>query len=44
LGPYTLVSCTAGPGFEFADFELLSQRAELAAELRRAQPAAAAFI
>jgi predicted cupin superfamily sugar epimerase len=44
LGPYTLVSCVVGPGFEFADFELLSERTELAAELRRVQPEAAALI
>ena len=26
LGPYVLVTCTVGPGFEFADFELLADR------------------
>jgi predicted cupin superfamily sugar epimerase len=44
LGSYTLVSCTVAPGFEFADFELLSDNAELAAELGRTQPDAATFI
>jgi predicted cupin superfamily sugar epimerase len=44
LGGYTLVTCTVAPGFEFADFELLSDRPELAAELRRTQPEASAFI
>jgi len=24
LGPYTLVGCTVGPGFEFADFQFVS--------------------
>jgi predicted cupin superfamily sugar epimerase len=44
LGGYTLVSCTVAPGFEFADFELLSDREDLAAELRRTQPEASSFI
>jgi predicted cupin superfamily sugar epimerase len=44
LGGYTLVSCTVAPGFEFADFELLSDRDDLAAELRRSQPEASPFI
>jgi len=35
LGAYTLVGCTVGPGFEFADFELL------AAEIRSITAAAA---
>jgi predicted cupin superfamily sugar epimerase len=26
LGAYTLVACTVGPGFEFADFEMMSDR------------------
>ena len=26
LGSYTLVVCTVGPGFEFADFEMMSDR------------------
>lgn len=44
LGSYTLVNCTVAPGFEFADFELLAERAELAAELRCALPDAVPFV
>jgi uncharacterized protein len=44
LGSYTLVSCAVAPGFEFADFELLAERAELAAELGRALPEALEFL
>lgn len=44
LGSYTLVNCTVAPGFEFADFELLAERPELAAKLRRALPEAAALL
>lgn len=44
LGSYTLVSCTVAPGFEFADFQLLAERPELAAELGRALPDAVAFL
>ena len=42
VGPYVLVTCTVGPGFDFADFELLADRPEersrlaaLSAELAR---------
>jgi predicted cupin superfamily sugar epimerase len=44
LGSYTLVSCAVAPGFEFADFELLAERAELAVELGRALPEAVRFL
>ena len=44
LGTYSLVCCAVGPGFEFADFELLGDRAERAAELGRALPEAARFV
>ena len=44
LGSYTLVSCTVAPGFEFADFELLTERAELAVEIARILPGAARFL
>jgi predicted cupin superfamily sugar epimerase len=44
LGAYSLVCCTVAPGFEFADFELLGDRAELAAELGRALPEAQRFV
>lgn len=43
-GAYTLVTCTVAPGFEFADFEILADHGELAAELRRASPEAVPFI
>ena len=43
LGPYTLVGCTVGPGFEFSDFELLSNRSQAAEALFSALPEAAAF-
>lgn len=33
-GDYTLVGCTVGPGFDFADFALLDDRADEARELR----------
>jgi uncharacterized protein len=44
LGSYTLVSCVVAPGFEFVDFELLAERAELAAELGRTLPEAVGFL
>ena len=37
-GAYTLVGCTVGPGFDFADFELLDQRPDEAEALRRRRP------
>jgi hypothetical protein len=43
LGAYTLVGCTVGPGFEFADFELLTHRGPLAEALCSALPEAARF-
>lgn len=43
-GEYTLVGCTVAPGFEFAGFELLAQRPELAATLHAARPDLAALI
>lgn len=43
-GAYTLVSCSVGPGFEFADFELLADHPELAETLRRAQSGASALL
>ena len=39
-GDYTLVSCVVGPGFEFADFEMLSDRPELIEDLGRELPEA----
>ncbi len=44
LGSYTLVSCAVAPGFEFADFELLAEQAEIAEELGRALPEAVPFL
>ena len=43
LGDYTLVGCAVGPGFEFADFELLADHGPLADALCRALPDAATF-
>jgi predicted cupin superfamily sugar epimerase len=43
LGEYTLVGCSVGPGFEFADFELLRDHPERADALCAALPAAAPF-
>ena len=44
LGPYTLVGCTVGPGFDFADFRMMSDDAEVAARIRARWPEADAFI
>ena len=38
LGEYTLVGCTVGPGFEFADFELLAPDHPEAGRLREQFP------
>lgn len=38
LGAYTLVGCTVGPGFEFADFRMLSDDPPRAAAIRAAWP------
>ena len=43
-GEYTLVGCTVGPGFEFADFAMLRDDPETAEQARRRQPDAAAFL
>jgi uncharacterized protein len=43
-GSYSLVTCAVAPGFEFADFELLSAHAELAAALCRTLPDARPFV
>lgn len=42
-GAYTFVGCTVGPGFDFADFELLADQPDRAAALCRALPDAAVF-
>ena len=43
-GDYTLVGCAVGPGFEFEDFEFLSDCPEAAGELQRRHPEAARFL
>jgi predicted cupin superfamily sugar epimerase len=42
-GPFTLVSCSVGPGFEFDDFEMMRDLPE-ASELCRRRPELAAWI
>lgn len=43
-GAYTLVGCSVGPGFEFADFELLHDRPAEAEIVRQRHPDVAPFI
>ena len=43
-GAYTLVGCTVGPGFEFADFEMLEQSPEAGKALKARHPELAALI
>jgi predicted cupin superfamily sugar epimerase len=43
-GAYTLVTCAVGPGFDFADFTMLSDLTDIAAEVSRRHPQAAAFL
>jgi uncharacterized protein len=43
-GAYTLVGCTVGPGFDFADFEMLRDRPAEAEALALAHPELAAFV
>ncbi len=44
LGEYSMASCAVGPGFDFADFELLADLPEQADRLRRQNPDLAALI
>jgi len=44
LADYALMGCTVGPGFDFADFRLLADDAERAAEVQATWPAVAEFI
>ena len=44
LGEYTLVGCTVGPGFEFADFRMLADDPALAEVVRRAWPMVASLV
>ena len=43
-GAYTLVTCAVGPGFDFADFRMMSDDALVSAEVRARFPDAAALI
>jgi len=43
-GAYTLVACTVGPGFEFADFSLAVDWPEIAARIANAGPDPGRFI
>jgi uncharacterized protein len=44
LGPYALAGCTVAPGFDFADFALMSDEPEACEELRRRFPDEARFL
>jgi predicted cupin superfamily sugar epimerase len=44
LGEYTLVGCTVGPGFDYADFELLADLPELASRLAGTRPELREFL
>ena len=37
-GPWTLVGCTVGPGFDFSDFSMLKDKNDRAAQLLSAHP------
>jgi predicted cupin superfamily sugar epimerase len=43
VGPYALMGCTVGPGFEFADFDLLADDLGTAVLVRDVHPAVRAF-
>jgi predicted cupin superfamily sugar epimerase len=43
-GAYTLVGCTVGPGFDFADFEMLADRPQDIAKLEHAGDEFRAFL
>lgn len=43
-GAYTLVGCTVGPGFEFADFEMARDRPDAAELIGRGHADAAPFL
>lgn len=43
-GAYTLVGCTVGPGFEFADFTMLGDDVEARATVSQRYPSSAQFI
>ena len=44
LGAYTLVGCTVAPGFDFADFELLSEQSAAGEAVRERYPDLACFL
>jgi predicted cupin superfamily sugar epimerase len=44
LGDYTLVGCSVGPGFEFADFRLLAADPALVDAVQRTWPALASLV
>lgn len=44
MGGYSLAGCTVGPGFEFADFEMLKDRPGEAEAAARRHPDAARFL
>lgn len=43
-GPYTLVGCTVGPGFDYMDFQLAGEQPSTAAALRACHPALAELL
>lgn len=43
-GAYTLVSCAVGPGFEFADFEMMAEHPQSLEALRKACPEALPWV
>jgi uncharacterized protein len=43
-GDYTLVGCTVGPGFEFADFQMLSELPGEAEAVKRQHPELTPFV
>jgi hypothetical protein len=44
MGDYTLVGCTVGPGFDYADFALLEDFPHEAESLKRKHPHLASFV
>ncbi len=44
LGSYTLVTCTVGPGFDFADFSFMADDSVASSRLRREAPELARFL
>ena len=43
-GDYSLVTCTVGPGFDFADFRMLADSSQEAEAFGKAQPAWKSFV